>query len=71
MKRDPSEVHQKYLEVLRRLGPERRLRKAFELTEMARELFRAGLQRRFPELSDDQRHRLYLEGLAKCHDRID
>jgi hypothetical protein len=41
--------HQLYLETLRRLTPEQRLLKALELTELSRELFRAGLRQRFPE----------------------
>jgi hypothetical protein len=62
-------VHRKYLEALRRLGPERRLLKAFELSRMTRELFMTGLRRRFPNLSDAERKAIYLERLAKCHNR--
>jgi len=40
-KRRPN--HQLYIEALRRLTPEERLLKTFELTELSRELFRAGL----------------------------
>jgi Rv0078B-related antitoxin len=58
-----------YLQVLRRMTPEQRLNKAFELTEMARALFRQGLRRRFPDASEEELHRLYLEGLARCHNR--
>jgi hypothetical protein len=41
--------HQLYLEALRRLTPEQRLLKAFELTELSRELLRAELRQRFAE----------------------
>jgi len=58
-----------YLEVLRRMSPADRLRKAFELTELSRKLLRAGLRERFPDLSDDELHRLFLEQLAACHNR--
>lgn len=58
-----------YLEALRRMTPEQKLRKVFELTEMSRQLFRQGLRERFPELSEEELHRLYLERLAKCHNR--
>ena len=44
----PRPNHQLYLAALRRLTPEQRLLKAFELTELSRELFRAGLRQRFP-----------------------
>ncbi len=50
---DPDDqAHRQYLEALRRLGPERRLLKAFELSEITRKLFWTGLCRRFPNLSD-------------------
>jgi hypothetical protein len=61
--------HGIYLDVLRRQTPEQRLAKAFELGEMSRELFRAGLRRRFPDLSDDEFRRLCLARLDKCHNR--
>jgi hypothetical protein len=64
---DPS--HQQYLEALRRLGPERRLLKAFELSQMTRELFMTGLRRRFPHVSEAERKAIFLERLAKCHNR--
>lgn len=51
------------------MTPSQRLRKAFELTQMSRDLFRLGLRRRFPDLSDDELHQLYLQRLAKCHNR--
>jgi len=65
----PRPNHQLYLEALRRLTPEQRLLKAFELTELSRELFRAGLRRRFPEADEAELQRIYLERMAKCHNR--
>jgi hypothetical protein len=65
----PRPNHQLYLEALRRLTPEQRLLKAFELTELSRELFRAGLRQRFPEASEAELQRIYLERLEKCHNR--
>ena len=47
--------HRQYLEALRRLGPQKRLLKAFELSRMTRELFMTGLRRRFPHVSDVER----------------
>ena len=65
----PRPNHQVYLRALRRLTPEQRLLKAFELTEMSRALFRDGLRQRFPESGDAEIQRIYLERLEKCHNR--
>jgi hypothetical protein len=65
----PRPNHQLYLEALRRLTPEQRLLKAFELTEMSRELFRAGLRQRFPAADEAELQRIYLKRLERCHNR--
>ena len=65
----PRPNHQLYLEALRRLTPEQRLLKAFELTELSRELFRAGLWQRFPEADEAELQRIYLKRLERCHNR--
>ncbi len=65
----PQPNHRIYLETLRRMTPEERVAKAFELTEFARALFRAGLQRRFPNASETEIHALFLQRLEKCHNR--
>lgn len=61
--------HKLYLKTLRAMTPEARLMKAFELTEFARALFYDGLRQRFPNLERAALHKLYLERLAKCHNR--
>ena len=61
--------HKLYIQTLRRMSPEARLLKAFELSEFSRELFLHGLRRRFPELSEDEIKKVYLERLEKCHNR--
>ncbi len=61
--------HEIYIRTLRSMTPEQRLLKAFELTEFSRDLFKSGLRRRFPDLSEEVLHQLYLERLAKCHNR--
>ena len=48
---------------------EERLRKAFELGDFARQLFRHGLRRRFPDLSEAELGRLIRRRLDKCHNR--
>jgi hypothetical protein len=65
----PRPNHRHYIEVLRRMTPEQRLAKAFELSEMTKRLFREGLRERFPDLDDEAFHRLFLDRLAKCHNQ--
>ena len=45
----PRPNHHLYLDALGRTTPEQRLLKAFELTQLSRELLRVGLRQRFPE----------------------
>ena len=66
----PRPNHQLYLEALRRLTPEQRLLKAFELTELTRELLGAGVRQRFPEADEAELRRIYLGRLEKCHKRL-
>ena len=66
---EPRPNHQLYLEALRRLTPEQRLLKAFELTELSHELLRAGIRKRFPGAGEDEVRRIYLERLVRCQSR--
>jgi hypothetical protein len=70
--RDPKSRpnHAVYLRVLRRMSPEARLRKAFELSAFARALFRTGLRRRFSHLTEPELERLIRDRLRRCHNRI-
>lgn len=61
--------HYLYIRILRQMTPEKRLLKAFELSELSRELFRSGLQKRFPDLTENELKTLFLERLDKCHNR--
>jgi len=65
----PRPNHGTYLRVLRRMTPEARLRKAFELSAFARALFRAGLRHRFPDRSAAQLRDLEVARLERCHNR--
>ena len=58
-----------YLDTLRRMTPEQRLLKSFELTGYAREALKAGLRDRFPELAAAELQSLYLERLTACHNQ--
>ncbi len=61
--------HRLYIQALRRMSPEQRLLKAFELSQFSRDIFLQGLRKRFPELPDDEIKKIYLERLNKCHNR--
>ena len=61
--------HSLYLQILARLGPEGRSKKAFELSSFSKELFFAGLQSQFPKKSPAEIRTLYLERLTQCYNR--
>jgi len=61
--------HRLYIEVLRRMTPEQRLLKAFELSALGKKLFLHGLRERYPHLGEEEIRRIYLERLSKCHNR--
>lgn len=69
MKKRPN--HRLYIQILRRMSPEQRLRKAFELSEFTRALLRAGLRHRHPELSEVDLEALYRKRLERSRNRID
>ena len=53
------------------MGPERRLRKAFELSEFSRALFRQGLEHSHPEVEGEALHQFYLDRMRKSQSRVD
>jgi hypothetical protein len=61
--------HDLYIQILRRMSSEARLMKAFELTEFSRQLFRQGLRRRYPDLTEGELNKMYIERLIRCHNR--
>jgi hypothetical protein len=63
----PTLNRRQYLQVLARMGPSLRLCKAFELSDMTKQLLKDGLRRRFPERTEEQLHALYLKRLNRCH----
>ncbi|MCJ7653146.1 MAG: hypothetical protein MUO75_05550 [Actinobacteria bacterium] len=62
-------AHAACIEALRRVTPEQRLLRAFELTDFSRQLFLHGSRRRFPDASEEEIHRIFLERIEKCHNR--
>jgi hypothetical protein len=67
MKKHPN--HHLYIQTLRQMTPEARLRKAFELSDFSKSLFITGLRVRFPNFTKQELHQIFLERLAKCHNR--
>jgi hypothetical protein len=65
----PRPNHRQYLDVIRRMTPEQRLLKAFELSAFTKRLLLDGLRQRFPQLTEDELKRKYLEQLARCHNQ--
>ena len=57
----PREHHREYLTVLERLGPEGRVKKAFELSAFSKQLFMEGLRKRFREKSEREIINLYIK----------
>lgn len=58
-----------YIETLRRLTPEEKLMRVFDLHEFATGVFMQGLRKRFPDADDSQIHKIYLDRIDKCHNR--
>ena len=69
MKKRDSVSHKVYLQTLRRMSPEQRLNKAFELSYQSKQLFIQGLRERFPELGESEFKQLMLDRLKKCYNR--
>jgi len=58
-----------YIEALRRMTPEQRLNKAFELSEFTKQLSVCGFRKRYPGLPELELKKVFLEHLEKCHNR--
>ena len=65
----PRPNHALYIETLRGMTPEQRLLKAFELSELAKQLFLQGLKKRFPEKTTEEIKIFYRERIALCHNQ--
>lgn len=65
----PRPNHQRTLRVLRAMTPQQKLEQVFKLNERTLKLFRVGLRRRFPDLSDEDFEKLYLKMRQRCHNR--
>jgi hypothetical protein len=65
----PQPNRRLYIETLRAMTSEQRIAKAFELSEMTRDLLRAGLRARYPDASEEELHRFHLRRLQRCRNR--
>jgi hypothetical protein len=65
----PRPNHAEYLEVLRRMTPEQKLRKVWELSALAKRLFIHRLRQRAPDLSEEAIHALLLARLVRKSQR--
>jgi hypothetical protein len=63
--RDTS--HAVYIQILRRMSPDAKLRKMFELNELAARLFLSGLSDRYPYATEEETRRVYLERISRCY----
>lgn len=58
-----------YIDVLRRMTPEQRLKKAFEISEFTKQLSICGFRKRYSNLPDAEFKNFFLEHIKKCHNR--
>jgi len=62
-----NESHKEYIKIIRKLTPEKKLKKCFALNEFTKALFLIGLRNRFPNLSEEEIKKIYLKRITKCH----
>ena len=58
-----------YIDILKKMSPEQRLLKTFELTEFGKNLFFTGLKERYADLSEEEVRKIYIKKLIECHNR--
>lgn len=61
--------HRLYIEILRKMTPEERLLKAFELSAFSKQLFIHGMRKKHPDISAAEFARVLRDRLKKCHNR--
>ncbi len=61
--------HRLYIEILRKMTPEKRLRKAFELSSFSNQLFVHGLRKKHTGISEVEFAQILKDRLDKCHNR--
>lgn len=61
--------HRLYIEILRKMTPEKRLLKAFELSSFSNQLFVHGLRKKYADISVVDFSQILKDRLEKCHNR--
>ena len=61
--------HHIYLAALKKMSPEDKLKKVFELSQLGRDLFLTGIQNRYPDLPEEEVRKIYLKRIEKCYNR--
>lgn len=61
------QTHKEYIKILKKMKPQARLQKAFELSDLTKSLFITGLKMRYPDYSEEDIKDLYIEKIYKCH----
>lgn len=61
--------HKIYIQALRKMSPEKRLLKAFELSEFSKKLFAHGLRKRLPNIKEEEFKKILNSRLNKCYNR--
>lgn len=67
----PHPNHAGYIRALQAMTPDERVRKAFELSDFVKATLRSGIHEQFPLATDDERQRIFLARLDRCHNRND
>jgi hypothetical protein len=65
----PLPNHKHYLVTLTEMSAGQKLLKALELSALTKQLFIAGLTKRFPDKTEKEVKEIYLQRLAKCYNR--
>ncbi len=67
MNETDRQTHREYIKILKKMTPQARLLKAFELSDLTKSLFITGLRIRYPDYSEEDIKNLYIEKIYKCH----
>jgi len=67
MNKTDRQTHKEYIKILKKMKPQARLQKAFELSDLTKSLFITGLRMRHPDYSEEDIKDLYIEKIYKCH----
>jgi hypothetical protein len=64
-----QKAHAVYIQALKKIGPEKRLLKAFELSELTRRLFVVGLRKKYPALPESEFNKILYEKIDQCRNQ--